>query len=283
MELILDKSFLHAVSSHEISEISRNYFVIMPDVLFYELITTREDSRRRCFNNIPDLENPVALLPGIGELLRYEINMKRPCIPLSERCLKGKYRFNTRLRDGTFQFFGEVSEETVRLTAETENYTRDFIEICMIVDQFFPEIKGIPFKKFPCAIQAAKNKIACNPDFIRSIYQSFIEHENSSSDWPTPSQIDGDWAFFRRVQCQLLAALRLFLRYQGRIPNDAGVPFWTNAEHYLHDFYYLIFGTLTGALASNDREVIEDFRLLCPKRILLTTLRRTTQEVKTSL
>ncbi len=269
MELIVDKSFLDAASPEEISEIWRAYFVIMPDVLFFELITTRKDSRRHCFNKLPNIVNPVALLPGMGELLRYEIDMKRPCIPLSERCLEVKYRFNSGLREGTFQFLGEVLEEKDRLTTQIEKDARNFVETCMIVHQFFPEISVITYRESPRAVEAARYKVAYDTDFIKGIYHSFLEAQNSPSGWPSPGQIEGTWAFFRWVQCQLLAALRLFLMYQARIPPNPGIRFWTKAEHAMLDAYYVIFGALTGALASADRAVMEDFSLLCPNGILV--------------
>jgi hypothetical protein len=270
MELILDKSFLDAASPYEISDVWKDHIVIMPDVLFYELISTREDSRKRCFNKIPDVENPLALLPGIGDLLSYEIKMKQPCVPLSQRCMKERYVFNVRLRDGSFRFLGEVLEGKETLAAKTATDTRHFIKRCIVVHQFFPEINGIPYRDFPKAICSAKTKVASDKTFLREIYASFLKDEDCPLALPNPSDIDENWAFFRWVQCQLLAALRLFLRYQGRIPKDPGVGFWTKAEHSMLDTYYVIFGSLTGALASADREVIEDFRLLCPDGALIS-------------
>jgi hypothetical protein len=270
MELIIDKSFLDAASPKEVSKIWKTYFVIMPDILFFELITTREDSRKHCFNKLPDIDSPVALLPGIGELLRYEIDTKRSCIPLSERCLKEKYRFNTRLRDGTFQFMGEVLEERDRLTTEVKDDARNFAKRCMTVHQFFPGITGIAYRELPRAVEVARRRVVCDIDFIKRIYESFLRDQNPHSRWPSPSQIEGNWAFFRWVQCQLIASLRLFSTYQARIPPNPGIRFWTNIEHCMLDTYYLIFGALGGVLASADRAVMEDFSLLCPNGILVS-------------
>jgi hypothetical protein len=44
------------------------------------------------------------------------------------------------------------------------------------------------------------------------------------------------------------------------------------AEHSVHDVAYVILGSLAGAIASNDDEVIEDFRVLSPGGRLITTL-----------
>jgi len=267
MELIIDKSFLDAASPDEVAGIWKDHFVIMPDVLFYELITTREDSCRRCFNKIPNVDNPIALLPGIGDLLRYENEMKEPCIPLSQRCMTEKFRFNPRLREGSYQFLGEVLEAKEEQTKETKADTKRFVERCMLIHHFFPEINGIPYRDFPDAIEAGRIKVANDEAFVRSVYSSFLGAENSPPDPPKPTEINVNWAFFRWVQCQLLSSLRLFGKLQGIMPPNAGNSFWTKAEHSMLDTYYVIFGTLAGGLASGDQEVIEDFRLLCPEGV----------------
>lgn len=51
MELIVDKSFLDAASPQEISEIWETYFVIMPDILFFELMSTREEAENIALAN----------------------------------------------------------------------------------------------------------------------------------------------------------------------------------------------------------------------------------------
>ena len=38
----------------------------------------------------------------------------------------------------------------------------------------------------------------------------------------------------------------------------------------MHDIYYTILATLSGYLATGDREIIDDFRLAYPKGVLIT-------------
>ena len=274
VELIIDKSFLDGASPEEMSELCRDYFVIMPYELFFELMTTRDESRRRCFNNLGDSANPVALLAEIGELLTYESDTKICCTPLSERCLSVNYQFNRGLRDGTFQFSGDVLEERDRLTVQFQNDAAVFADMYTRVHEFFPEIDAIrfPHKEFRCAVEAAKRKVACDTDFVKEVYGSLRDAQTFPSPWPHPDRINGEWAFFRWVQCKVLAALRLYLKHQGSIPPDPGRPFWTKTEHSMVDAYYLIYGALTGALASRDHEMIEDFQLLSPGGIVVSKI-----------
>jgi hypothetical protein len=38
----------------------------------------------------------------------------------------------------------------------------------------------------------------------------------------------------------------------------------------MHDIYYNILATLSGALATRDQEIIDDFCLACPEGVLIT-------------
>ena len=38
----------------------------------------------------------------------------------------------------------------------------------------------------------------------------------------------------------------------------------------MHDIYYTIMATLSGALATGDQEIIDDFRLACSEGVLVT-------------
>jgi hypothetical protein len=137
------------------------------------------------------------------------------------------------------------------------------MERCLVVHQFFPELSGIELKDFPVAIRNARHKVARDEDFVRSIYDSFLGTDTSVNRL-SAARIDANWAHFRWVQCQTLAALRIFMRYQGQMPPGAAQQFWTTTEHSMHDVYYVILGTLAGAIATMDRAIKEDFALASP-------------------
>jgi hypothetical protein len=50
--VIMDKNYIDAARKDEISTLCAKHTVLMPDVLFHELITTKEESMRRCSNTI---------------------------------------------------------------------------------------------------------------------------------------------------------------------------------------------------------------------------------------
>ncbi|MNV80039.1 hypothetical protein D3C71_1736180 [compost metagenome] len=45
--------------------------------------------------------------------------------------------------------------------------------------------------------------------------------------------------------------------------------FRLHVEHCVHDLEYVLVASLVGAIATNDREVEEDFRMLCPDGLVV--------------
>jgi hypothetical protein len=138
------------------------------------------------------------------------------------------------------------------------------------VHQFFPELIGIEFRDFPAAVAAAKARVGTSPDEVRRVFSSF-ERESLPPGAPLAEEIDETWAWYRWVQCQVLAALRMFERYQCDVPAEPTAKIIERAEHSMHDLEYVLIGSLVGALASNDGEVIEDFRIARPEGRLVTS------------
>lgn len=267
--VVLDKSYLDGASTEAVRALCDNYTALISDELFFELITTRPESKQRCFSKLPDRRNPVSLIPNVGSLLRFELEHQVACTPVVRHKVKESFSFNKKLRDGSYVFEGETLRNLEEWKDRVAEDTNGFIERWEIVHQFFPELSGIEWKDFPDAIKAARLKIATDEDFVRSIYASFLG-EDAPANSPKPEAISPDWAFFRWVQCQVLCSLRLFGRYQGKVPNPQGKVFIEKAEHSMLDSYHLIHGSLVGAMATLDEEVREDLLLLLPDCILIS-------------
>ena len=199
--------------------------------------------------------------------MRYEMDNQSPCTPLVQHCISDAYQFNSKLRDGSFVFEGSVREDREAWKQRAAEDTQGFIERWSIVHQFFPELSGVEWKDFSGAIELARGKTATDTELIRAIYASFLD-EDAPKNAPRAEDISPQWAFFRWVQCQILSGLRLFGRYQGKVPSPPGNAFLEKAEHTMLDSYHVIHGSLGGAMATLDKEVRDDFLLVLPSGVL---------------
>lgn len=86
--LVLDKDYLQGSKPAAIEQLCRDYCVLMPEALFFELLTCSA-AVRASFAKFPAQDNPVALMPRVSELVRFEWKKRRPARPLyAHRLLK---------------------------------------------------------------------------------------------------------------------------------------------------------------------------------------------------
>lgn len=268
--LVLDKSYLDGAPTASVRELCKKQTVLCCETLFYELMTTNPLSQIRCFSKLPEEPGSFALLPNVGALLRFEMEHKKPCGSIKNHILSGTYIFNEKLRTGTYVPPPEVQKTLDDWKAQVHDDTKSFLARCQSVHQFFPDLIGIEFRDFPSAVAAAKARVSSNPDEVRRVFSSF-DRELLPPGAPQAQDIDERWAWYRWVQCQVFAALRLFERYQCHLPAQPTEKVVERAEHSMHDLEYVLFGALAGSLASNDDEVMNDFRLASPKGQLVTS------------
>jgi len=265
--IVIDKSFLDGAPTLQVRNLCNDHVVLFSQTLLHEVMTTSIKSQKRCFSKLPERDNPVALIENVQSLKLYEIENGTACTPLAERVVDVDFSFNTELRKGTYVPIGAAKQVLDDWEKQVEKDTNNFINRCNCVNQFFPEL----FEKnnLSAAIEYARKKTAEDHDFIRAIYKSFLD-EIDSVNAPSPESLSPKWAHFRWVQCQILSALRMYLKYQGNVPSPPSPKVLTKAEHTMHDIYYTILGTLSGALATTDLEIIDDFLLACPEGKLIT-------------
>ncbi len=102
LPIVLDKSYLDGEARDAVLDLGDHYTVLMPEQLFYELMTTSPESQARCFSKLPSRESPVALIPHVGFFIRVEFEGQRACVPLFQhRVDKRRYAFTESLRSGT--------------------------------------------------------------------------------------------------------------------------------------------------------------------------------------
>jgi len=263
VEIVLDKSYLDGAATAEVRAVWGRYIALMPQELFFEMMTTARKSQRRCFAKLPDGDTPVVLIPPVGVLIDFERQHQEACGPLSRhRIDRRPYAFNRGLRDGSLVLGPEDSAVFARWQTQVDVDTRAFVASSLGIADIFPELAQARGAKLQAAVGAAQHRVATDLDFVRRIYGAA-----APSDAPPPHRIGPQWAAFRFFQCRMLAALRVFASYQGALPKQAGPKFWRCAEHSMLDTYYLALGCLAGSLATRDVEIKEAFMLLCPDSV----------------
>jgi len=235
----------------------------MPDVLFYELMTTSESSRKRCFKKLPNINNPVELIPNVGSLRQFELNTHQPCTPLYYRRLRIRFIFNKKLMTDAFQFTHVQLKSIQQRQQLVSQNTKSFFQLAMMVPCFFPHLNGVPWSDFPRVIQEAKREVATNVETVREIYARLLEYD-APPNAVKADVIDPNWAHFRWVQIRVIYSLNLLLKYQGQLPINVSKSFWRKIEHEMLDTEYVILGALAGALASKDERILENYLLVRP-------------------
>lgn len=268
-EVVIDKSFLDGVGAARIQQLCASHACFFTETLFYEVMTTTAESRLRCFSKLPDKTNPIFLLPRSGNLMAFEFQNQRACGSLTNHRVQHSFVFNAGLRSGTYEPPSLVEQTLASWRTEVDADTRSFLDRCQSVHEFFPELIGIEFRDFSAAVKRARSRVAVDVELVTRIYGSFIGH-GAPANAPAPSAIGPEWFVFRWLQSQLLAALRLFMRYQCRIPNPPSPAVLLKAEHSMHDADYVALGAHAGVIATLDGEVAEDFKLLRPGEVVLS-------------
>ncbi len=86
---------------------------------------------------------------------------------------------------------------------------------------------------------------------------------------PPAETTTDDWALYRYLQMQMLFALDVYVRYQGRRPEIASPAVFERMEHDVLDAQVAMLGCLEGALATRETKLKRWFRLVAPDGILI--------------
>lgn len=258
---ILDKCFVQGTPTLLMHELCQSRRAIMPDVLFYEMITCEEPDRSTCFAKFPPIADPVVVVPNVGSLLRAEIEHRRPCARPSNHALTIPYRFHPKLASGAYAFpaSAQAALEEARATAH-EDLGR-FIDMINVAPLVFPDVfkKGLQDEARRAIRDDAMEQIVNDPAVVRTALAQLkgpIEHLHDCALGP-------DWLHFRWLQVKLAATLDLAMRY-GEIQPPLTPKRTHELGNFMMDLQYVMLALLEGGLASRDAWLMGLFRRLRP-------------------
>lgn len=260
MEIVLDKSYLHRAGPKKIADLCSSHKVLMPEALFYELLTTTLEKRAKCFTNLPNVDNPLVLVKNVGFILRAEVEKKTPFADIKDVSVNIRYIFNRNLVNPNHEFTNELKHSISKWKEDINLRIEDFKQKAAVVSDWFPNVKGFVAGSNPKPIEKAKQLVCRDSSVIRKIYDQ-TRHDS----FPEADLVDERWALFREIQVYVLAALDYVCRYGDNKPDAIS----KKIENEYLDLEYCITALLVGALASQDNGMITRFKSIKPNGFVL--------------
>lgn len=261
--IILDKCFLQGTSATRIRELAAIHRLLVSDALFYELLTSEEPGRSRCFSKFPPGENPVDLVSHIGPLMRSEIDTHKPSGPPSLHRENWRFQFNPSLVNPGYQIPEEASLAIEEHAAELRSDVGSFMQKAKLVPTFFPALLSGSQGNRDSARSNAEAAIA-SPGALMDLYSNLTPPPGERP-LPPRALVSENWAVYRWLQVQMLFALDLYMRYGGRIPNTLSPAVFEKMEHDVLDAQVLMLGCLEGTFATKEKKLKRWWALLCPR------------------
>lgn len=247
-----------------IQELAETHTLLMPDVLFYEMVSCDEPVRSQCFAKLPSGENPVVLLKHLGSLLAKEMENHQPCGLPSCNIEEIRYQFNPALRNKDYELAedaaGLVIAEIEALRLEVAQYLRRAATVNKLFAQF-----GADHMKDRKDLRDDVEATIADFEQIRALYDSMASHSPPGPHKPPPVALVGtEWACVCLFQVQLLFGVDIWLRFGDNVPVEPTGAAYERFEHDVLDANYLIMGVLQGSLATHEKKLRRWFRLLRP-------------------
>lgn len=196
MRIVLDKSALFGLSAARVRDLCAGHDVWMPEVLFYELLTTGNEERALLFTKIGVGQNPFHLISNAGYLWGRELAAGRSTQPVADSGLEAvRWVFNPRLRDADFNPVAELPD--VRAwQAHIQERALGFLERAQAVAAvFFPELVDLRGGDLP-RVRAVQATLGGDSARVREIYSELA----AANDEAVPDDFVRDPMRFDRMR-----------------------------------------------------------------------------------
>ena len=269
--IILDKSYLQGTPGNRFKELSEQFQFLMPDVLFYELISSPDVSERSiCFQKFPQTTNPIPLVKSVSDLLRKELATHKPAGLPSENLLKANYRFNPELSEGSYILSDALKTAIHESEAELDRDMSMYMDFTSL-ETVFLHIHSRTDEERNIYKSECERYITDNSEELGKALSSLEPADGMTV--PTQQNLNKDWTLLRWLQVRLLFNLDLYDRYGKVKSNGLTQKSEEKLKNDVLDMRYLIMGVLQQGFATNDNKLIKLFNLLCPDGKLLTQSR----------
>lgn len=245
--------------------LAASHKLIMPGALFYELMTTSLEARRKCFAKLPPTENPVILVDHIGVLLAYEASKNRPAGQPSGHRIGIRFRFNQLLISDDYVLPAEAQLAVDEQTIDVAQDVQRLIALAETIPKLFPDLLSGSSAERANSRRRAEHAVS-HLDEIHHFY-SALKASDGYPEHPCTFGKLGKWAHIRWLQVVMLFAIDLHVRYQGKLRGGLTPKVLEKLEHDVHDAQILALGALEGAIATSELKLFRWFSLLRPNGI----------------
>lgn len=266
LPLILDKNVLQGTSPADYRALAARYRLLMPDVLFFELLKADPITRARCFRALPAGENPIELAHHIGEHLRHELATGQPLGRPSDHVLPWRYRFNPLLQVPD-ALPAEVEQLVEEQRAEHIARVPGYVQRIRDMHQRLAEVSHEQRISRPTAAEAIRAGLLDLPTVLAAIDE--VRDPDGRVFLPPVATLEADSAVVVHFQVTHALALQRALDHGVEFDSPANVARLTPAlARELFDADYLMLGVLEGGMATREKRLRRIFRWLRPQGVL---------------
>jgi hypothetical protein len=252
MKVLLDKSRLHGLSTARLLEIAQSAELCLPEVLFYELLTTHARDRAVQFRKLHALREHLHFTGSVGHLIRVEEQHGRPArIVEDAECAMPTWVFQEALCDAAIPIPDPIAAELRSWQEAVKQRVRMFRQRAVDVPGLFPALRGL--------------KSGQGAEIVADVRAGLIEHspfvcellETLSNSRHQAKTTGPAWMAYRMLQAELLWCIDNFHRYG---PDDLSEEALAGFENTACDVEYATVACQADFFLTSDVAMSELFR-----------------------
>ncbi|BEE18514.1 hypothetical protein VAWG006_27670 [Aeromonas enteropelogenes] len=260
--VITDKNFLFSLSTDKSLILQNEYKFLICEDLLYESVKDESEKRAKIFSKLGRPYIDYEFIPIIPKLIKFEITYNKPCAKPSSHIEKRDYSINDIL-----------ANKSIKITSEQQRVLRDLEDdylrqLEFIIKGFCGYFKQNSQRDATSHMKSLLDGKINDDEYINGIIK---EHEIYGAKLPTLSFFTKESICYRYFQVHELWKTDLRMRYQ-QFEDIYGNPkVILKIKHDYHDLNYLILALLERGFATNEKKLIEWFKLLGDKENLIIT------------
>jgi hypothetical protein len=240
---LLDNSALDGIPTTDLLRAGSLAPLCVPEVLFYELLTTRDAIRRaRLFRKLAALRGALRFTGSIGQLLRVEDRTGRPSRIVQDAEPLGEWPFMQELQEEGVQIPDRIAPALAEWRQRVQGEVVAFRQRAISLVDMLPELAAISPRTSVEVIRNLQARMGGDSPIVAEVvWELQDDAQRRAGSGP-------NWLGYRMVQAQLIWTLQR-LRDHGR---RKGVEQHNNLENTVCDIEYATMASQANCLLTRD-------------------------------